>query len=340
VEESLVAQQQLSKPYGMLEGGGRGLTTGQAFNSQLFGYARALVRYADEKEKPNAERLREFRESALPSLKNQLFAPAPLFKDFETQKLGDSLSDFVETSGAADPLVKQVLAGKSPYRRAAELVEGSKLDDVVVRKALFDGGRAAIDASSDPMIKLVLLVDKPARAVRKQHEEQVEEAQQQAYAKISQAIFALKGKDQYPDATFTLRLAFGTVKGYTENGHKVAPFTTFGGAFQHAEEHGNKEPFNLPKRWLDHQEKIDASVPFNFVCTADIIGGNSGSPVVNKQGEVVGLIFDGNIQSLIGDFAYTDEQARAVAVHSRGMVEALSKVYGADRLASEITGKK
>ena len=150
----------------------------------------------------------------------------------------------------------------------------------------------------------------------------------------------MKGKDQYPDATFTLRLAFGPVKGYEENGQKVTPFTTFGGAFQRAAEHGYKEPFNLPKRWLERKDKIDATVPFNFVCTADIIGGNSGSPVVNRKGEVVGLIFDGNIQSLAADFAYTETQARAVAVHSRGIIESLRQVYDAAALADEITGKK
>jgi hypothetical protein len=272
-------------------------------------------------------------------LKTLLFSPAPIYDDFEAQKLGDSLSLFVETKGGHDSLVLKVLAGKSPYARAAELVQGTKLRDVSVRKALFEGGKAAIAASDDPMIALARLVDEPARAFRTLYEERVEEPQQQAYAKISRAIFALKGTDQYPDATFTLRLAFGPVKGYTENGRKVLPFTTFGGVFARAEEHGNKEPFTLPKRWLDHKDKIDLSVPFNFACTADIIGGNSGSPVVNRKGEVVGLIFDGNIQSLTSDFIYTDEQARAVAVHSQGILEALRKVYDAASLANEITGQ-
>jgi hypothetical protein len=340
IAESVAAQKQLSRPYALIEGGGRGLSTGQAFNSQLFGFARALVRYADEKEKPNAERLREFRESALPSLKTLLFSPAPIYDDFEALKLGDSLGMFVELQGADDALVKLVLDGKSPYARAAELIKGTKLRDVAARKALFDGGKAAIDGSDDPMIKLAVLVDAPARALRKHYEEKVEEPQQQAYAKISKAIFALKGKDQYPDATFTLRLAFGTVKGYEENGSKVAPFTTLGGAFRHAEDHANKEPFDLPERWVKSKDKLDPNVPLNFVCTADIIGGNSGSPVVNMKGEVVGLIFDGNIQSLVADFAYTDAQARAVAVDSRGIVEALRKVYDAGTLADEMTGKK
>jgi hypothetical protein len=324
----------------LLEGRGRGLSAGQAFNSQLFGIARALVRHADEKEKPNTERLREFRESALPLLKQQLFSEAPIYEDLETHKLADSLALFAEMAGGEDKLVQQVLAGKAPSARAADLVRGTKLRDVAARKALFDGGKAAIEASDDPMIRLARLIDPAAREARKRWEEGVEEPQQQAYAKISRAIFALRGKDQYPDATFTLRLAFGPVKGYREAGRDVAPFTTLGGAFRRAEEHHQREPFTLPKRWLDRKDQVDAATPFDFVCTADIIGGNSGSPVVNRKGEVVGLIFDGNIQSLVGDFQYSEDQARAVAVDSRGIVEALRKVYDAGGLADEIAGKR
>jgi hypothetical protein len=340
VASSLEVLRQIQQQHLLLEGRGRGLAGGLGFNTHLFGIARTLVRHAEEKGKPNTERLREYRETALPSLQQQLFSPAPIYDDFETQKLADSLGLFVEMRGGDDALVKKVLAGKAPSVRAAELVQGTKLRDVAVRKALFEGGQAAIDASEDPMIRLARLVDGPARAVRKQYEEKVEEPQKQAYAKLSRAVFALAGKDQYPDATFTLRLAFGTVKGYTENGRSVSPFTTFGGAFRRAEEHKNREPFTLPPRWLERKGKLDLATPFNFVCTADIIGGNSGSPVVNKKGEVVGLIFDGNIQSLTADFLYTEEQARAVAVDSRGIVEALRQVYQAGELAEEITGKK
>jgi hypothetical protein len=340
VAASIEAARPLHQSHLLLEGRGRGLAGGLGFNTHLFGIARTLVRYAEEKEKPNAERLREYRETALPTLKQQLFSPAPIYEDFETQKLADSLGLFVEMRGGEDELVKKVLAGKAPSARAAELVRGTKLREVSARKALFEGGKAAVDASDDAMIRLARLVDGPARAVRKEYEQKVEEPQKQAYAKISRAIFALKGKDQYPDATFTLRLAFGTVKGYAEIGRPVAPFTTFGGAFRHAEEHNNLEPFNLPRRWLDRKAKLDLATPFDFVCTADIIGGNSGSPVVNRKGEVVGLIFDGNIQSLTADFLYTEEQGRAVAVDSRGIVEALRHVYQAEGLAEEITGKK
>jgi hypothetical protein len=339
VAGSVRALKELHRPYGLLEGRGRGLGGGQAFNSHLFGIARTLVRYAEERDRPNAERLREYRETALPSLKNLLFSPAPLYADLEAQKLGDSLGMFAE-SGIDDALAQRVLAGKSPHARAAELVRGTKLADVAARKALFEGGRAAVEASDDPMIRLARLVDAPARGVRKQYEARVEEPQQQAYARISRAIFALRGQDQYPDATFTLRLAFGAVKGYEEGGRSVAPFTTLGGVYRRAEEHANKEPFHLPQRWRDRKASVGADVPFNFVCTADIIGGNSGSPVVDRKGEVVGLIFDGNIQSLVSDFTYTDAQARAVAVDARGILEALRRVYDAVALADEITGRQ
>jgi hypothetical protein len=339
VEESLKAQRELYHPYSLFESSGRGLVIPWAFNSELFAIARALVRYADEKEKPNAERLREYRESNLPSLKQLLFSEAPIYENLEIVKLTDSLAMLAEIAGGDSEPVRLFLDGKSPGARAAELVKGTGLRDVSTRKALFDGGKQAVEASDDPMIRLARMVDGPARDIRKQYEEKVEEPQKQAYARISQAIFALKGKGQYPDATFTLRLAFGPVKAYEEDGRKVAPFTTLGGAFEHAAKHGNREPFALSRQFKARKDAIDPATPYNFVCTADIIGGNSGSPVVNRQGEVVGLIFDGNIQSLAADFVYTDAEARAVAVDSRGIIEALRKVYDAGDLAKEMTGK-
>jgi hypothetical protein len=340
VEESVQAMRKLYRANQLLEGAGRGLGNPWAFNSTLFNFARTLVRHAEEKDRPNAERLREYQDANLDSLKQLLFSPAPIHADFESVKLADSLAMFAEFRGAEEALVKKVLNGKSPTARAAELIKGTKLQGVAERKRLFDGGKEAMDASADPLIALARLVDRPARGIRKQYEERVEEAQKQAYARISGALFALRGQDQYPDATFTLRLAFGKVLGYEEDGKKVEPFTTLGGAFRHAEEHGHRPPFSLPKKWMDRRTKLDATVPFNFVCTADIIGGNSGSPVVNRQGEVVGLIFDGNIQSLVADFAYPEGLGRAVAVDSRGIVAALRQVYAAAALADEITGKK
>ncbi len=226
------------------------LETGRAFRTEYFGIARTLVRLAEESEKPNAQRLREYGEASLESLKQELFSEAPIYDDLETLQLADSLSLFIEISGAENPLVQKVLAGKSPENRAAELIRGSKLRDVAVRKKLAEGGRKAIEASDDPMIRLALLVDGPARAVRKTYEEKVEEPTRQAYAKIADARFALYGSGTYPDATFTLRLAFGTVKGYTEAGKPIPPWTTLGGAYQWAQEHNNKPPFALPDIWL------------------------------------------------------------------------------------------
>ena len=324
----------------LLEGAGRGLGSPWAFNSTLFNIARTLVRSAEEKDKPNGERLREYQDANIESLKQLLFSPAPIYDDLETVKLADSLGMLAEARGADEPLVKQVLDGKAPPTRASEMIRGTRLKDVPERERLFQAGKNGLDTSKDPLILLARLVDKPSREARQQYEEKVEEPQKQAYGKISNAIFALRGQDQYPDATFTLRLAFGTVKGYGENGTRVEPFTTFGGCFSRAEEHGQRGPFRLPKSWQDKKGKLDAGVPFNFVCTADIIGGNSGSPVVNRKGEVVGLIFDGNIQSLVADFAYTQAQGRAVAVDSRGILAALRDVYGATALADEVSDSR
>jgi hypothetical protein len=218
------------------------------------------------------------------------------------------------------------------------LIAKTRVADVAVRKQLATLSPAELAKSDDPMIQLARLIDPPARAVRKTYEEKIDEPLKQAYAKISEARFAIEGTSTYPDATFTLRLAFGQVKGYTQDGKPVPPWTTIGGAFKHSDLHGAKPPFALPPSWLHPVKPLDLETPFNFVCTADIIGGNSGSPVVNKAGEYVGIIFDGNIQSLVLDLTYTDEQARAVSVHSSAILESLRKVYGADALAEEIEG--
>jgi hypothetical protein len=216
----------------------------------------------------------------------------------------------------------------------------SKLADADVCKKLAEGGEKVLEESKDPMIDLARLVDGPAREVRKTYEENVDEPQRQAYSKLAQARFAVYGKDIYPDATFTLRLAFGQVRGYTERGQKIQWATTLGGTYEHAQAHSNKVPFELPRSWIDRKDRMKLDTPFNFVSTADIIGGNSGSPVINRNAEVVGIIFDGNIYSLVLDFIYTDEQARAVAVHSAGIMEALRSVYDAEALVKELLGKK
>jgi hypothetical protein len=312
------------------------LESGRAFHSRLFGIARTLLRLAEESQKPNGERLREYSEAGLESLKQELFSDAPVYDDLEMLDLGDSLSMYAEMKGMADELVGKVLAGKSPQARAEELIRGTKLKDVAERKRLAEGGLKAIQASTDPMIALARLVDPPARQLRKVFDDQVSEPRRQAYAKIARARFAVYGTNIYPDATFTLRLSFGEVKGYEENGRQVQPVTTLGGAFAHAADHADLEPFHLPKSWTEHKARLNLSTPLNFVNTADIIGGNSGSPVVNREGELVGIIFDGNIQSLVLDYIYTDKQARALAVHSAGIVEALKKIYGAERVLTEL----
>ena len=310
---------------------------GLAFNSQLFVQARRLVRLADEKTKPNAERLREYAEAGLESLEVEILSEAPIHLDLETIELADSLGYMVELLGPEHPVVKETLAGKSPTGRAAELIQGTKLADVAFRRELFTGGKSAIEGSSDSLIALAKAIDGPARKVRKTYEEKVDEPMRQAYAELAKARFAVEGDSTYPDATFTLRLAFGEVLGYSDGGQKFPPWTELGGAFRHAESHGSKEPFALPASWLANKDKLDLATPFNFVSTADIIGGNSGSPVVNRKGELVGLIFDGNLQSLVLDFAFSQEQARALSVHSSAIVESLRKIYGAGDLADELT---
>jgi hypothetical protein len=321
------------RKYQMLEGG-------SGFSCDLFGIARTLVRAGDERPKPNGQRLREYGESNLPSLKVGLFSDEEIYDDWEIARLTDALMFLCAELGYNSPLVQKVLAGKAPTARAAELIKGCTLKDVKVRKELYDGGKAAVDRSKDPMIALVKLIDEDARAVRKVLETQVDEASKQAYAEIAKVKFAREGTSVYPDATFTLRLAFGVVKGYEEAGKKIPAITTFAGLYERSKENNDKPPFDLPPRWVERKSKLNLSTPFNFVCTADIIGGNSGSPVVNARGELVGLIFDGNIQSLVLDFAFTEEQARAVSVHSAGIIEAMRKIYDANELADELTGKK
>lgn len=318
------------------------------FNSASFHIARQLLRASEELAKPNPERLREYADARLPSLKFGLFSDEPIYEDFETLKLADGLQFLAVTLGPNSDVVKGALAGKSPRERAYELVSGTKVRDPKFREKVFADIEAAakegkpydLAALKDPMIELARLVDLPSRTVRKRFETEVDEPKRQAYSALAKAKFAMDGDKVYPDATFTLRLAFGTVKGYKEQGKDVPAFTTMDGLYARSKEQGNKGPFELPKRWVERKGKLDLKTPYNFVCTADIIGGNSGSPVINKDAEVVGLIFDGNIQSLVLDFIFDQETARAVSVDSRAIVEALRKVYDADALANELTGKK
>lgn len=311
----------------------------RGLRSELFVDALELVRLADELPKPSGERLREYRDSALDSLYLGLYSPAPIHDNLEIFKIASGLSYLAETLGADDPTVWIALAGKSPQARAEELVKGTTLKDVGVRKKLAAAGKSGVDASKDPLIRLAASLDYEARALRKQYEDTYEAVERDAYTQIAAAKFAVEGENTYPDATGTLRMAFGPVKGYQEEGRTVAPYTTLGGTFVRYEERKGQPGFELPKSWLERKDKLDAKVPFNFVCAADIIGGNSGSPVINTAGEVIGLIFDGNVQSLPGAFVYDDTQNRAVAVDSRGIVEAIKKIYDAGDLVKEMTGK-
>jgi hypothetical protein len=309
---------------------------GDAFDSQLFRIARHLVRAADERDKEDAKRLAEYRSTALGSLKIQLFSPAPISADLERVKLTASLAFLAENLGGADPFVVKVLAGKSPAARAAELIDGTKLTKVAERKRLYEGGKTAITESADELLRLATLIDKEARAVRQQFAV-VEEVHQRAYASVAKATFDRFGTAIAPDATFTLRLAFGVVKGYRVDGTDLPYATTFAGLFARSADHDNEEPFRLPRRWLSAKGKLDLETPLNFVSTADTIGGNSGSPVLNRAGELVGINFDRNRHGLVRNFVYTEEQARHVSVHSRAVLEALRNVYHADALLRELT---
>jgi len=312
----------------------------RGFAGHLPQFARVLVRAAEERPKPNSDRMREFRDSNLGSLEQQVFSAEPIYKSLETVLLADSLDEMRQVLGADNPDVQKVLAGRTPSDAAREIIEGTKLDDVAVRKQLYEGGRKAIEASSDPLIAVMRAIDPDSRDIRQQYEDRVESVARMDGAAIARARFAESGFNQPPDATFTLRLSYGAVKEYQENGKQIPFSTNMGGAFEHSAEHDGKPPYNLPESWTKAKSKIDLKTPLDFVSTADIIGGNSGSPTVNKDGEVVGIIFDGNIQSLAWNFAYSDVQGRAVSVDSRGIQEALRKIYGATALADELMGTK
>jgi hypothetical protein len=300
------------------------------------------VRVAQEKTKPNGERLREYRDSALPSLEQDLFSAAPIYPSLEKVLLTDSLAEMSENM-PGNPLVKRVLNGQTPAQLAANLISGTKLQDIAVRKQIYEGGQAAIQASTDPLIVLMRQIDPDARVVRKQFDDQVDSVVRQDGGTIAKIRFATAGTSTYPDATFTLRLSYGAIRGFTENGEGTVPagtklpyFTTIGGAYEHAAQHGNKPPYDLAPSWVGAKSKINLNTPLNVTETADIIGGNSGSPVINRAGEVVGIIFDGNIQSLPWNFVYDDAIGRSIQVDSRGILEALRGIYNVSSLANEL----
>jgi len=310
----------------------------QLRGSQLLRIAGMIVRYVDETRKPNGARLEEYRDSSLASLKNRLFSPAPIYDDLEEATLAAQLERAREVLGADHPFVKAALDGQSPAEAARKAIEGTTLHDVAARKALVAGGPEAVEASKDTMIALARRIDPQVYALRKWNEDEIEAVYDRAGEKLGQARWAVFGTKTYPDATFTLRLAYGVVKGFPAEGTRVPPFTTFYGLFDRSLAFGGQAPWDLAPRVAEARDRLALSTPLNFAFTGDIIGGNSGSPVVNRASEVVGLVFDGNIESLAYEYYYTDDRARSVAVDSRGIIEALKTIYGADALVGELLG--
>jgi hypothetical protein len=332
-DEIAKAQEQLKnirKEYTFIE-------KGAGFSSQMFSHAMTLVRGADELPKENSQRLREFVDSNLPALKAYLFSPAPIYPELEIARLEFGLTKLREELGVDHPFVKKVLGKESPLTLATRVVNGSQLRDPKVREQLFEGGKKAINESQDSMIVLARLVEPEARAIRKNYDDNIDSVIRKNSELVAQAKFDTYGTNVYPDATFSLRLSYGAVKAYTEEGKKVSPLTFMGGAF---DRHTGEAPFALPKSWLDAKSKLKATTPMDFASTNDIIGGNSGSPVINKDAEIVGLVFDGNIQSLGGEFGFDESVNRAVSVHSEAISEALKNIYGASRLLEELRPSK
>jgi Peptidase S46 len=308
-------------------------------DSQLSGLAVQVVTYVAEVKKPDGERLPGFHDSQLESLKHRLFSPAPIYPEMEIARMTGALELGLKELGPNDPWLKAVLDGKPPKEAAEYLVHNTKVADPAFRKSLVEGGQAAVDASTDPFIAMARRIDPIRREQIKWFQDNVESVDERAGELLAKARFAVYGKNTYPDATFTLRLSYGQVLGYPMNGTIAPSKTTFYGLYDRAASFDYKVPFDLPKRYVDGKDKLDLTTPFNFVTTNDIIGGNSGSPVVDRNGEIVGLIFDGNIESLVGDFVYDSYQNRAVAVHTGGMTEALKKLYGAQKLVDELLGQ-
>ena len=307
-------------------------------DSQLAGLAVNLVTYVSEIQKPDGERLEGFHDSQLESLRLRLFSPAPIYPEMEIARMTSALEAGVKELGPDDPWIKAVLDGRTPKDAANQMISGTKMGDAAFRKSLAEGGQTAVEASTDPLIAMARRIDPIRREQIKWFEKNVQSVEQRSGEKLGRARFAVYGKNTYPDATFTLRLSYGQVMGYPMNGTKAPYKTTMYGLYDRAASFNNKVPFDLPKRYVDGKDKLDLAAPFNFVTTNDIIGGNSGSPVVDRQGDIVGLIFDGNIQSLVGDFVYDSYQNRAVAVHTAAMTEALKKLYGAQKLVDELMG--
>jgi hypothetical protein len=312
----------------------RFLEEGWGFQGDLYDTAQTLVRAAAEREKPSDERLRTYRDTALPRLEQQMVAPVPIDPGYETLMLTFSLDKMREWLGPDDPTVRELLGETSPAELAARLVTGTRLTDPEVRRALWEGGSAAVAASDDPMIVLARRLEPTARELRRRYDDQVEAPLERASEQIARARFAVLGNTVYPDATFTLRVSHGSVRGWTEDGETVAPFTDLARLWARAT---GEDPFRVPASWLEAREELPPSTPFNFVADTDIVGGNSGSPMVDAAGRLVGLVFDGNIHSIAGSYWFDPELNRTVAVHPAILLEALETVYGAGVLVDELT---
>ena len=309
-------------------------------DSRLFTIARQITQYVVEVKKPDGERLPGYHDAQLETLMFQLKSPAKIYPETEKLYMSTALNLAAEKLGKDDEYLKALTEGKDIESFVNSVVDGTKLYDPEFRKSLIEGSEAAVAASTDPMIKAARRTDPLSREYQRWQRDEIASVLTQAGEKLGKARFLVYGKDAYPDATFTLRLSYGTVKGFPYNGTIAPPFTTFYGLYDRSASFGNQPPFDLTTKEAAGRDKLDLSTPLDFVSTGDIIGGNSGSPVVNRDGDLVGLIFDGNIESLAGDFVYEDEKNRAVAVHSAGMMEALRKLYSADALADELEGKR
>jgi hypothetical protein len=312
------------------------LENGAGFNSGLFRDARLLVRGAEERTKRNADRLREFTDASLPLIQRDLYARVPVYSELEVVTLSFSLERMREWLGPDHPVVRRLLSKESPESMATRLIAETKLDDAEVRKHLWQGGKAAVDASLDPMITLARAIDVDARAIRKRYDDEVEAPIAAAAERIAAARFKAYGTNVYPDATFTLRLNYGTVQGWVENGTSVEPFTRLGRAFERAT---GASPFKIPASWMKAKERLDMRTPFCISTNNDIVGGNSGSPLIDTDGKIVGLMFDGNIYSVAGHYWFNAANNRAIAVHPAIIREALDKVYGAQSLLAELSAK-
>lgn len=311
----------------------------QLRGSDLVWFAQTIVRYVTEVTKPDADRLDGYHESELEELRFNLFSPAPIYKDMEEVLLAGNLQITLDELGAKHEFIELALGNGTPEKIAKKVITGTKLDNVDVRKKLVKGGERAVKKSKDPLIAYARGLDPYLRKKEKWHRDHIESVITQASEKIAKARFAVYGKNVYPDATFTLRLAYGSASGYPMNGTKAPYKTTLYGLFDRAVSFDRRGEFKLPKRFWDKKDKLDLSTPVNFVSSCDVVGGNSGSPVINQNAEIVGLIFDGNIESLTGKFIFDKEKNRAVAVHNAYIIEALRKLYDCTFLADEIEGR-